>query len=716
MEQHRYYSDDLGERQPLSSGVFSSYRPQQQQYRQPYPSYHDAYNSHSETWARAHPDTAFDGFQGQTHHNGREASNRLATSPYAAAGGDPPKLSPHRDPEGHYWAHNSPYPPATAQSSPYGYPSSQRTFGTSPSFGNVSNSFVAGAMSSSVAMNSFEHHPRRSAEQDHGSVDRGLLTPGEYHSGDRNSHGSMQGLAATAAPTGQSTPGQRASFYTDDPYQNLSRHVDSDLGVVNPQDIADDGDDGLEYGRKGPRTSMLSLGSSRGAGANAVGGAASSGMLNSTSGRNGSGSVNNQYASINNADVTSGGSGSIYNAGAAIGGAEKGEWQAEAIPKKSRRWRLVVIFLLGAIVLGAIIVGILLGVVFKNKDKNASASTDDSSSGSSVSTAEEDLATNGDLNKNSPEIKALLNNPNLRKVFPGIDYTPLNTQYPECLTFPPSQNNITRDMAVLSQLTNVVRLYGTDCNQTEMVIHAIDRLELKGTVKIWLGVWQDNNATTNERQLNQMWNILDKYDHDYFKGVIVANEILFREQMTIWSLGQLLEEVRLNMTGKGYSLPVATSDLGDRWDATLASKSDAIMANIHPFFAGEPATSAAKWTRTFWKNKAGDFMKKDKSMNIIAETGWPSQGGTGCGNEFEIYCPQKAVAGIKEMNIFMEDWVCEALEDGTNYFWFEAFDEPWKVRFNTEGKEWEDHWGLFDVNRNLKPGLKIPDCGGKRIS
>ncbi len=46
---------------------------------------------------------------------------------------------------------------------------------------------------------------------------------------------------------------------------------------------------------------------------------------------------------------------------------------------------------------------------------------------------------------------------------------------------------------------------------------------------------------------------------------------------------------------------------------------------------------------------------------------------------------------------------------------FEAFDEPWQAQFNTPGKAWEDKWGLMDSARNLKPGIKIPDCGGKGI-
>lgn len=46
---------------------------------------------------------------------------------------------------------------------------------------------------------------------------------------------------------------------------------------------------------------------------------------------------------------------------------------------------------------------------------------------------------------------------------------------------------------------------------------------------------------------------------------------------------------------------------------------------------------------------------------------------------------------------------------------FEAFDEPWKVIYNTPTDGWESKWGLMDVNRNLKEGLTIPDCGGKTI-
>jgi exo-beta-1,3-glucanase (GH17 family) len=166
------------------------------------------------------------------------------------------------------------------------------------------------------------------------------------------------------------------------------------------------------------------------------------------------------------------------------------------------------------------------------------------------------------------------------------------------------------------------------------------------------------------------------------------------------------------LTAKGINLPVASSDLGDDWTQALADEVDYVMANIHPFFAGVTAEEAAGWTWSFWQNKDVP-LKADKSKHIISETGWPSAGGTNCGAA--VTCPVGSVAGIDEMNTFLDGWVCQALTNSTNYFLFEAFDEPWKIKFNEPGKEWEDKWGIMDVNRNLKPGLVIPACDGRTV-
>ncbi|CZT52484.1 related to glucan 1,3-beta-glucosidase precursor [Rhynchosporium secalis] len=531
------------------------------------------------------------------------------------------------------------------------------------------------------------------------------------------SSSSLTPMGAAAFPPGMASPQARSIVtrsahssnqdpfnhepYVDQPYERYSRNLDPSMVHFDPNTIEDDGDDGLDY-RNGNNRSMLSLGhdsdKTNAAGAAGVGaGAAGVGVMGGLLGRKAvSGGTGNgqQYDLVSNPSPPNN-----FELGQ-----EKEAWaKKSAASRKKRKWMVVA----GVVILILVIAGAVVGGILGSQNGSSDSSKPQGTSASS------DSASNGDLNKDSAEIKKLLGNTNLHKVFPGIDYTPMYTQYPDCVHYAPSQNNVTRDMAVLSQLTNVVRLYGTDCNQTEMVIHSIEQLGLKGKVKVWMGVWQDKNATTNKRQLEQMYSIFDKYGADPFIGVIVGNEVLFREDMTPAELKTVLTGVKTNLTAAGISLPLASSDLGDDWTAELANEVDYVMANIHPFFAGVDAQAAADWTWKFWQDH-DVVLKADASKHIISETGWPSTGGTGCGGA--ATCVGGSVAGITQMNQFMESWVCEALANGTNYFWFEAFDEPWKIKFNEKGKEWEDKWGLMDVNRNLKPGVMIPDCGGKTVS
>lgn len=422
---------------------------------------------------------------------------------------------------------------------------------------------------------------------------------------------------------------------------------------INPNNILDDGDDGImgEQQRIGqPRDGSKASSTVAAAAAGSAGGVA--GMF---------GRKAKNYTP----------SGTYDSVGPGAKG-EKSEWLAQQ-NKGKRKLRWLVGVAIGLVIVIAIVAGIVGGVL---GTRNSGSSSSSGSSSGDTNNAGSDTAANGDLNINSAEIKALMNNKNLHKVFPGMDYTPWGTQYPLCFTYPPSQNNVTRDMAVLSQLTNVVRLYGTDCNQTEMVLHAIDRLQLTD-MKLWMGVWVDTNQTTTDRQLDQMYKILaDTQDLTIFKGVIVGNEALYRagedKAQSEQELIDILTDVKAQFKSKGYDLPVATSDLGDNWNAQLVQAVDYVMSNIHPFFAGVTAEVAAGWTWDFWQNH--DVILTQGLPNVkqvISETGWPSGGGTDCGGTDGSCAPGQsgAVADIDGMNTFMDTWVCQALENGTDYFW-----------------------------------------------
>lgn len=521
--------------------------------------------------------------------------------------------------------------------------------------------------------------------------------------------------------------GTRAGDYAgpdaqqDAALHRYSQRIDPSWQLQDPNAIVDDGDDGLDYVQPPHhRNSLLSLGKSSDrlststGGALAAGGALGAGALGGMAARNGSGSAAEGASLFSGPGNPSAGGGA--HAAFLANEREKDSWMAKE-NKKHKKSMWIAIAVIAFLVIGGTVGGVL-GAMLAKKGGGSDTSDPVKAAGAGGS-ASDDIAANGDLTKDSAEIKALLNNAKLHKVFPGMDYTPMYTQYPDCLHYPASQNNVTRDMAVISQLTNVVRLYGTDCNQTQLVLHSLKQLGLQDKVKLWLGVWQDKNETTNARQLDQMYDILKNYGTKPFLGAIIGNEMLFRKDIDSWALGALLDKVRAKFKTLKYDLSVSTSDLGDSWDAALAAKSDYIMSNVHPFFTGKPIADAAEFTWQFWQNQ--NFpLRPDLKKNIIAETGWPTKGGTDCGYGVDT-CTVGSVAGVKELNQFMSDWVCQAMTNGTQYFWFEAFDEPWKILFNTPAKdgkpakEWEDQWGIMDVNRKLKDGVIIPDCEGKTV-
>lgn len=482
----------------------------------------------------------------------------------------------------------------------------------------------------------------------------------------RHSYGSNMPLGAAAASPGTHTPAQSSPNLSDPrvsrrsimdqypgpfggggggivsngPYQRQSAaysNVD-----INPEEIADDGDDEFMTPSK-KRVSQAAP-----AAVGAAGGAAAGGFFGGLFGKNKSAAADPSY-------------GPVPGSGLEAGHREKLQ-KKHVEGRKKRGW--IVGIALAFIILAAIVGGAVGGTLGTQK-KEANAAAGDENA-------------NGDLGKNSPEIQALMNNKDLHKVFPGMDYTPWGVQYPLCLKYPPSQNNVTRDLAVLTQLTNNVRLYGTDCNQTEMVLHAISRLELTD-MKVWLGVWIDTNTTTVQRQLNQLYHILDiAKDPSIFNGIIVGNEVLYRAGANIQSAETMLighiNEVKKQVKKRNLKLPVCTSDLGDSWNAELVQAADVVMSNVHPFFAGVNVDVAASWTWDFWQTHDVVLTQGTNKKQIISEVGWPSAGGKDCGSSpvCDASTPG-SVAGIDNMNKFMSEWVCQALNNGTDYFWYVFF-------------------------------------------
>ena len=491
----------------------------------------------------------------------------------------------------------------------------------------------------------------------YGPPSPGDLTPRGYPS--------TQSIPMSDYPSQDIYDNNGRGTFSDNPYKRFSTAWDHRVarGDINPEEIDDDGDDMNIVPTRQRRSVLGPNGRAlpEGAAAGGAGGAAAGGVLGtlgSLVGRRKSVNTGTRDQSGQYGPVPGSSTGLGYVPGFDGESAEKSPWLNKQT-SGGKRLRWIVGVILALVIIGGIVGGAIAAV--KNHDSSGSSDLPTSSS----------TPTDSDLDLNSPQIKKLMNNTNLHKVFPGMDYTPFNAQYPACITNPPSQDNVTMDVAVLSQLTNTIRLYGTDCNQTEMVLHAINKLALPN-MKVWLGVWLDNNQTTNARGISAMYDILSKAGADPFAGVIVGNEVLYRQQMTETQLATLLNGVRTNLTNQKIDLPVAISDLGDSWTAGLEAATDVVMSNIHPFFAGVNSSIASGWTWDFWQQHDTILTAGSAKKNVISETGWPSGGGTDCGSDTAKTCPQGSVAGISEMNEFMESFICQSLANGTDFFWYVA--------------------------------------------
>lgn len=169
-----------------------------------------------------------------------------------------------------------------------------------------------------------------------------------------------------------------------------------------------------------------------------------------------------------------------------------------------------------------------------------------------------------------------------------------------------------------------------------------------------------------------------------------------------------LAELKLPKT-----IPVGTADAGSMITTSLSEGSDYVMANVHPWFGGVPVDDAAGWVYSYTANQepSSVLQASNHPELFIAETGWPTGANA---TQFETY--QAAVAGVPELNTFLSNYVCEANQnvsaggdaaEFSKYFFFEAFDEPWKDALYGGV---ESHWGLFNSDKTLKNGLQIPNC------
>lgn len=141
---------------------------------------------------------------------------------------------------------------------------------------------------------------------------------------------------------------------------------------------------------------------------------------------------------------------------------------------------------------------------------------------------------------------------------------------------------------------------------------------------------------------------------------------------------------------KATGVPTTTSQTYDELLAHpgVMAACDVVVMNIYPFWEGVSIGNSVSYINTQYQK----VKKAAAGKKVIVETGWPSAG-------------QKvgsAVPSPTNAASFLKNFVAWANANGVQYYYFEAFDELWKVE--NEGAV-GSHWGVWDQNGMLKPGM-----------
>ncbi|EPQ30555.1 uncharacterized protein PFL1_02080 [Pseudozyma flocculosa PF-1] len=345
-------------------------------------------------------------------------------------------------------------------------------------------------------------------------------------------------------------------------------------------------------------------------------------------------------------------------------------------------------WIIGAVALAVIGIGAGVGIYLAKRGDN-------SSSGSASGAVKSDPNDPSKFDKD----------PRLHQSLYGLCYTPLNSQLPSCGD---TLEQVIEDVQIMSQLTKRIRTYGADCDVPALVLEAIAKTKVD--MEVFLAVWVDDNAVTYKRQVDSLTAALKQHGADHVAGVIVGNEVLLNGG-SVSDLVSKMSDMRTTLAGLGLSKtpPVGTSDAGSMMTAALGEGSDFVFSNTHPWFGGTLVSDAAGWTWSYTHNQEPSTVLSapNKPTVYVGEVGWP----TGA-NETRLETYEGAVAGVPQLQTFLDTFVCESNTNitagtGQPYFYFEAFDEPWK---DAQFGGVEAHWGLFTKDKKLKDGITIPTC------
>jgi glucan 1,3-beta-glucosidase len=276
----------------------------------------------------------------------------------------------------------------------------------------------------------------------------------------------------------------------------------------------------------------------------------------------------------------------------------------------------------------------------------------------------------------------------------GADWAPVNQR---CK----SAASIQADMESLAHVTNSVRLFGLgDCDQASTVVPAA----INAGLTVSLGLWVSGDDAVFESEFAELQTLIQQYPSIFADGSVVdvhvGSEAVYRKDVTAEQNIHDMKRVKALLVANDLSVPVTIAEIGDVYLAhpEITTAVDFVQANGFPFWERIEVKDAVAYFEARMAPVFQQAAVQGKKV-VIGETGWASAGSS----------PKASEASSSNAARYFSEFYQMAVSRGLEYYYFEGFDEEWKIAASNATVE--GHFGLFHEDRTLKTELAALELG-----